>query len=72
MSSHSSSATAPAGLKRVVAAFALYTVGFLARPLGGLVFGHYGDKFGRKRLLQLSSMSSTAQRRLPGTWWAPR
>lgn len=35
-------------------AFALYAVGFLARPLGGLVFGHYGDKFGRKRLLQLS------------------
>jgi MFS family permease len=38
----------------IIAAFALYAVGFLARPLGGLVFGHYGDKFGRKRLLQLS------------------
>ena len=38
----------------IIAAFALYAVGFLARPIGGLVFGHYGDKFGRKRLLQLS------------------
>ncbi len=38
----------------IIAAFALYAVGFLARPLGGLVFGHYGDKFGRKQLLQLS------------------
>lgn len=38
----------------VIAAFALYGVGFLARPIGGLVFGHFGDKLGRKRLLQLS------------------
>ncbi|TCM63852.1 MFS transporter [Acinetobacter calcoaceticus] len=38
----------------IMAAFALYAVGFLARPLGGLVFGHYGDKVGRKKLLQIS------------------
>lgn len=38
----------------IIAAFALYAVGFLARPLGGLVFGHYGDKLGRKQLLQIS------------------
>lgn len=38
----------------IIAAFALYAVGFLARPLGGLVFGHYGDKLGRKHLLQIS------------------
>ncbi|MDU4062243.1 MFS transporter [Acinetobacter baumannii] len=38
----------------ILAAFALYAVGFLARPLGGLVFGHYGDKIGRKKLLQIS------------------
>lgn len=38
----------------LIAAFALYAVGFLARPLGGLVFGHLGDKYGRKHLLQLS------------------
>jgi MFS family permease len=34
--------------------FSTYAVGFVARPLGGLVFGHFGDKFGRKKLLQLS------------------
>lgn len=35
-------------------AFATYAIGFIARPLGGLVFGHYGDKLGRKKLLVLS------------------
>nr|WP_310293462.1 fosfomycin efflux MFS transporter AbaF [Paeniglutamicibacter sulfureus] len=38
----------------VIAAFALYAVGFAARPIGGLVFGHFGDRIGRKALLQLS------------------
>src|SRR5687767_3102243 len=35
-------------------AFATYAVGFVARPLGGIVFGHFGDRIGRKRLLMLS------------------
>ena len=35
-------------------AFATYAVGFVARPLGGIVFGHYGDRIGRKRLLMIS------------------
>jgi len=35
-------------------AFATYSVGFVARPLGGIVFGHFGDRIGRKRLLMLS------------------
>ncbi|RRO20779.1 MFS transporter [Saccharopolyspora rhizosphaerae] len=34
--------------------FATYAIGFLARPLGGLVFGHFGDKVGRKQLLVIS------------------
>ena len=38
----------------IIAAFLTYAVGFIARPLGGIVFGHFGDKYGRKRLLQLS------------------
>ncbi|WP_433061241.1 MFS transporter [Dactylosporangium sp. CS-033363] len=32
-------------------AFATYAVGFVARPLGGIVFGHFGDRFGRKGVL---------------------
>jgi metabolite-proton symporter len=32
-------------------AFATFAVGFVARPLGGLVFGHIGDKVGRKKTL---------------------
>ena len=37
-----------------ILAFATYAVGFVARPIGGIVFGHYGDRIGRKRLLMLS------------------
>ncbi|WP_199548217.1 MFS transporter [Streptomyces sp. N35] len=36
--------------------FLTYAVGFAARPLGGVVFGHYGDKIGRKKLLVISLM----------------
>jgi metabolite-proton symporter len=32
-------------------AFTTYAVGFIARPLGGVIFGHYGDKLGRKNVL---------------------
>jgi metabolite-proton symporter len=39
-----------------LAAFATYAVGFAARPLGGLVFGHYGDRVGRKAMLVLALM----------------
>ncbi len=35
-------------------AFATYAVGFVARPLGGIVFGHFGDRLGRKKLLMWS------------------
>ncbi|MCX2180757.1 MHS family MFS transporter [Streptomyces sp. SKN60] len=35
-------------------AFITYAIGFAARPLGGIVFGHYGDKIGRKKLLVVS------------------
>ena len=37
-----------------LAAFATFGVGFLFRPLGGVVFGHFGDKLGRKRMLVLT------------------
>ena len=38
----------------IIAALTTYAVGFIARPLGGIVFGHFGDKYGRKKLLQLA------------------
>ncbi|WP_420734490.1 MFS transporter [Brevibacterium luteolum] len=41
-------------LDAIIAAFATYAIGFIFRPLGGVVFGHFGDKYGRKKLLQLS------------------
>ena len=35
-------------------AFATFAVGFVARPLGGVIFGHFGDKIGRKKVLILT------------------
>src|SRR4051794_38639114 len=37
-----------------LAAFGTYAVGFAARPLGGVVFGHFGDRVGRKTMLVLA------------------
>ena len=34
-----------------LAAFATFGIGFIARPLGGVVMGHYGDRIGRKGML---------------------
>ncbi|MBL1285859.1 MFS transporter [Streptomyces sp. For3] len=51
-------------------AFATFWVGFLARPLGGIIFGHYGDKLGRKKTLVITllmmGVSTTAIGLLPG------
>ncbi|SOB84504.1 MFS transporter [Streptomyces sp. 1331.2] len=49
--------------------FLTYAIGFAARPLGALVFGHFGDRVGRKRLLVVSLLlmggSTTAIGLLP-------
>ena len=37
-----------------LAAFATYAVGFFARPFGGIVFGHFGDRLGRKSMLLIT------------------
>ena len=42
--------------KGTLAAFATFGVGFLFRPLGGIVFGHFGDRLGRKRMLVITVM----------------
>jgi MFS family permease len=34
-----------------LAAFATFAVGFIARPIGAAIFGHYGDRIGRKAAL---------------------
>ncbi|WP_127504523.1 MFS transporter [Actinoplanes solisilvae] len=38
-------------------AFGTYALGFVARPLGGIVFGHFGDRVGRKKMLVVSLMT---------------
>jgi len=37
-------------------AFGTYAVGFVARPIGGVVFGHFGDRVGRKKMLVIALM----------------
>ena len=66
-------------LDAILAAFVTYAVGFVARPLGGIVFGHFGDKYGRKKLLQFSLLLVGAATFLMGClptfgqigYWAP-
>ncbi len=41
-------------LAGVLASFAVFAVGFFFRPLGGVIFGHFGDRVGRKTMLVLS------------------
>lgn len=38
------------------ASFGTLAVGYIARPLGGIIFGHFGDRLGRKKMLVLSMM----------------
>jgi MFS family permease len=53
----------------VLLSFATFGIGFLARPLGGLVFGHFGDLIGRKKTLVVAlvtmGIASTAIGALP-------
>ncbi len=59
--------------------FTVFAVGFLARPLGGMVFGHFGDRIGRKRTFTFSVLlmaaATLAMACLPGYavlgFWAP-
>ncbi|GAA0378351.1 MFS transporter [Acrocarpospora corrugata] len=41
-------------LTATVASFGTFATGYLARPLGGVIFGHFGDRLGRKRMLILT------------------
>ncbi|MFF7053775.1 MFS transporter [Streptomyces griseorubiginosus] len=37
-----------------IAAFGTFAAGYVARPIGGIVFGHFGDRLGRKKMLLLT------------------
>ena len=43
-------------LMATLLSFATFGVGFFARPVGGVVFGHFGDRIGRKKMLVISLM----------------
>ncbi|TFD29030.1 MFS transporter [Cryobacterium cryoconiti] len=66
-------------LDGILAAFLTYAVGFLARPLGGIVFGQIGDRLGRKHTLQVTiilvGVATFLMGCLPGFdtigYWAP-
>jgi MHS family shikimate/dehydroshikimate transporter-like MFS transporter len=45
------------GLAGTLGAFATFAVGFGARPIGGLIFAHYGDKVGRKATLLVTLLT---------------
>lgn len=40
----------------ILLAYTTFAVGFVARPIGGLIFGHFGDKLGRKSMLIMTLM----------------
>lgn len=40
----------------LIASFSTFAVGFIARPLGGIIFGHFGDRVGRKKVLVVALM----------------
>ena len=40
----------------ILLAYTTFAVGFVARPLGGMIFGHFGDRIGRKSMLILTLM----------------
>lgn len=50
----------------IFASFATLAVGYITRPLGGVIFGHYGDKLGRKGVLITSMMMMGAATTLIG------
>lgn len=53
-------------LAGTLSAFASFALGFIARPLGGIVCGHYGDRIGRKAMLILTLLTAGVATTLMG------
>lgn len=55
---------------RQLQTFAIFAAGYLARPLGGIIMAHFGDKVGRKKMFSLSillmALPTLAMGALPG------
>lgn len=41
-------------LMQTVASYGTFATGYISRPIGGIIFGHYGDRIGRKRMLLIA------------------
>ena len=54
-----------------LSAFATLWVGFAARPVGGVVFGHFGDRLGRKTMLVLTLLIMGVATSPKGQAWVP-
>lgn len=64
---------------RMIQTFAIYSIGFVIRPLAGIVIGHYSDRFGRKRWFVVTVVMMSVSTLMIGLlptygaigWWAP-
>ena len=65
-------------MAQVLAAFGIFAIGYLMRPLGGVVIGYIGDRYGRRAALTLSVAAMAVPTFLVGvlpgyqTWASPR
>src|SRR5215470_12050839 len=44
-------------LNSLMLSFTVFAVGYVARPLGGVVFSHFGDKYGRRRVFIIAMLT---------------
>lgn len=51
--------SAQSSITSVISTYIVFAIGFLARPLGGLIFGYIGDKYGRLQALKLTPICIT-------------
>jgi len=67
------------GTSAIIQLYGLYAVGFIARPFGGVVFGYFGDRYGRRSSLTMAMILMAFPTFLTGCipgyryigWWAP-